>query len=1158
MEFYPYDLCNKKSYRGYKLFLIMKLIVFFLLIGLLEVSASGFAQQVTLSEKNAKLEQIFNKIRKQTGYDILCDADIIKNTKPVTIKVKDSPLTTVLEKCFEGQRVSFSFIQGMVVVRKTNELLPSQVKFGTVKGTVTDTKGLPLPGVSVKLKSASSGGASTDKAGHYSITIPELTGTLVFSYIGYAQLEVPINGRTNIDVQLAESNTALNEVVVVAYGTQTTRNLVGSVATLSAANIKDQPTGTFAERLTGKLPGVQAAQGTGRPGQGMDIRIRGAASLTSSVRPLFVVDGIPMIGNPDNINNINPDEIESFSVLKDASSTSMYGSRGANGVILITTKRGKSGAPKIEFNSYYGLAENMKELKPEVMDATQLATYMKGFFEDKALYEGYTGGVPGAYQNPEQYGKGTDWYDLLTRQGAAQNYSLAISSGNDKSTLSITGGYFDQDGIVKNTGYKRFSLRINGDVKLTDNIKLGVSLAPSVQLEHNNRQNRANSSGFNVDGQRAIFASTLMMPTMGSPYNTDGSLSLGIGSFPNMFVWANPLRQLTEINDDVKRTRVLGNIFAEIGFLKHFTFRTSANLDLGNMQAKKFVPSTAFGGFNDVPVEFPAAGSNDTALGESYTENPTTWLNENLLSYKNTFAKDHTLEVLAGFTAQRFDVYSSQIVGRDYPDNSVPYLSAATRFTTNTSAAYAWTMLSALSRLNYTYKNRYSLQASVRRDGSSRFGSNNRWGTFPSIGATWIASEEAFLKDFSKISFLKIRASYGLTGQNEFGGSLANQNYAHTPTIGNSNYVFGSVLAPGKVQSGLGNIDLVWERNKQLDLGIDIGLFKDRINLTYDYYNKYTDGLLFTVPVPHSSGYTSVQDNLGDIRQWGHEFTLSTKNLTGAFKWNTDFNISFNRNIVKKIGVNNVSFADNPSGVLSEFTDWRTIVGKPIGQYFGYVFDGVFMTQAEANAGPKYYGTSPTSLSQAGTVRYKDLNGDGKITWPEDMTIIGNPNPDFIFGFTNSFSYKNFDLNIVLSGTYGNDLYNGVEESTYNLDGVFNGPPELLQRWRSEANPGNGLVPRTLAGTTGAYRANSSRWVHDASHITINNIALGYTFRKFTKMPYVKSLRLYTTVQNAYIFTSYPGNPEVSINGLTSVAQGQDLGAYPIPRTFTFGINLVL
>jgi len=1158
MEIYPYELCNKKSYRGYKLILIMKLIAFFLLAGLLQVNATGFAQRVTLSEKNVKLEKIFSQIRKQTGYDILCDADIIKQTKPVTLNVKNSPLTTVLEQCFKGQRVSFSFIENMVVVRKMSGLLLPELKVVTVKGTVTDIKGLPLPGVSIKLKGSSATGASTNKDGKYTITIPESTGILVFSYIGYAAHEVSVEGRTTIDVQLTESNTALDEVVVVAYGTQTTRNLVGSVATLSATNIKDQPTGTFAERLTGKLPGVQAAQGTGRPGQGMDIRIRGAASLTSSVRPLVVVDGIPMIGNPDNINNINPDEIESFSVLKDASSASMYGSRGANGVIIITTKRGKSGEPKIEFNSYYGLATDMKELRPEVMNGTQLATYMKGFFEDKALYEGYTGGVPGAYQNPEQYGTGIDWYDVLTRRGAAQNYSLALSSGNDKSALSITGGYFNQDGIVKNTGYKRFSLRVNGDVKLNDNIKLGVSLAPSMQLEHNNRQNRANSSGFNVDGQRAIFASALMMPSMGSPYNPDGSLSLGVGTFPNQFVWANPLRQLTEINDDIKRSRVLGNIFTEINFLKHFTFRTSANVDLANMQAKKFVPSTAFGGFNDVPIEFPTAGSNDTALGESYSENTSSWLNENLLSYKNTFAKDHSLEVLAGFTAQRFNTYSAQIVGRDYPDNSIPYLSAATRFTANTSAEYAWTMLSVLGRLNYTFKDRYSLQASVRRDGSSRFGANNQWGTFPSIGASWIASEEAFLKDFSKISLLKVRASYGLTGQNEFGGSLANQNYAHTPVIGNSNYVFGNVLAPGKVQSGLGNINLAWERNKQFDVGVDIGLFNDRITFTYDYYNKYTDGLLFTVPVPRSSGYTSVQDNLGDIKQWGHEFTLSTKNLTGALKWNTDFNISLNRNIVKKIGVNNVSFADNPSGVLSEFTDWRTIVGKPIGQYFGYVFDGVFMNQAEANAGPKYYGTSPVTLSQAGTVRYKDLNGDGKITWPDDMTIIGNPNPDFIFGFTNSFAYKNFDLNIVLSGTYGNDLYNGMEESTYNLDGVFNGPPELLQRWRSEANPGNGLVPRTLAGTTGAYRANSSRWVHDASHITINNIALGYTFRNFTKMPYVKSLRLYTTVQNAYIFTSYPGNPEVSINGLTSVAQGQDLGAYPIPRTFTFGINLVL
>lgn len=1147
MEIYPYELCNKKYCRGYKLILIMKLIVFFLLAGLLQVKATSFAQQVTLSEKNVKLEKIFSKIRKQTGYDILCDADLIKHSKPVTLNVKNTSLTTVLEKCFEGQPVSFSIIQNMIVIRKTIGTQLPEIKSVTIKGTVTDTKGQPLPGVSVKLKGSSATGASTNKDGKYTITVPEPTGILLFSYIGFAAREVSVEGRTTINVQLTESNTALDEVVVVAYGTQTTRNLVGSVATLSASDIKDQPTGTFAERLAGKLPGAQVAQTTGRPGQGMDIRIRGAVSLTSSVRPLIVVDGQPMPGGPDNINNINADEIESFTILKDASSTALYGSRAANGVIIITTKRGKSGATQINFNSYYGVASLMKELIPPVMNATQLATYMKGFYEDKIKYEGFTGAIPAVYQNPEQYGEGTDWFSVLTRNAPVQNYSLSINTGNEKSSFSLIGGYFNQQGILKNTGYKRFSLRANGDINLGKSIKVGFGIAPSIQLEHNNRQ----GIGFNVDGQRNIFAAASMMPTMGSPYNPDGSLALGISGFTNQFVWANPLRQLLEVQDDANRIRVLANVFTEIKLSNDLTFRTSGSTDIGNMTRNRFIPSTSIGGFNALPIENPPAGNN-TALGQTTNNSDYVWLNENTLTYQKRFRKDHSLQLLGGLTLQRSTGSASDMVGRDFPDNTIPYLSAATRFTTNTSSFNAWTLMSVLSRLNYSYKDRYLLQATVRRDGSSRFGNNYKWGTFPSIGASWIASDEDFLKNVPKLSFLKLRVSYGLTGMNEIG------NYTTAAGIGNANYTFSGSLAPGKVQSSLGNQDLAWERNKQFDAGFDLGLFNDRISLTYDYYDKLTSGLLFAVPIPQSSGFTNVQDNLGDISQWGHEFTLSTKNLTGNFKWNTSFNISFNRNIVKRIGLNNISFADSPTTTLTEFTDYRTLVGQPVGQFYGYIFDGIFKTQAEADAGPKYYGTGSTTLSQAGTVRFKDLNGDGKITFPEDQTVIGDPNPKFIFGFSNNFQYKNFDLSIAMSGTYGNKLKNGLTESTYNLDGVFNGPPELLGRWRSEADPGNGLVARTLAGTTAAYRTDNTLFINDASHLTINNIALGYTFKKW-RTPYIKNLRLYASVQNAYIFTSYPGNPEVSSGGLAFVTQqGQDLGAYPLQRTFTFGLNLDL
>ncbi|QJB42400.1 TonB-dependent receptor [Chitinophaga oryzae] len=1120
----------------------MKLTLVLMIAALMEVSATSYAQKVTLSAKKIALSDVFRQIRKQTAYNVLWNVDILKDAQPVAIQATNASVEDVLKQCFAQQPFTYSIHQNTIVITRKSGATVVAI---TIKGSVTDVTNRPLPGVAVRLKGTQTGTA-TLADGTFTLTVSDAGGVLLFNYMGYTPKEVPINGQTVIHVQLEQASSQLNEVVV-AYGKQNTREIVGSVAKLSAVDIKDQPTGTFAERLQGKLPGVQVPQTTGRPGQGMDLRVRGAASLTSNVRPLVVVDGQPMLGNPDNINNINPDEIESFTVLKDASSTALYGSRAANGVIMITTKRGKAGATRIDFNSYYGSASLMRELIPPVMNATQLATYMKGFYEDKIKYEGYTGGIPAVYQNPEQYGEGTDWFSVLTRNAPVQNYSLSINAGNEKAAVSVVGGYFDQQGILLNTGYKRFSLRVNADFNPGKRVKIGVGVAPSLQLEHNNRQ----GPGFNIDGQRAIFASASMMPTMGSPYNPDGTLALGISGFTNQFVWANPLRQLMEVKDDANRIRLLANVFTEVKLTDHLTFRTSGSTDIASMTRNKFIPSTSVGGFNALPMENPPPGNN-TAIGQTTVNNDYSWLNENTLNYQQQFGKDHSLGLMGGFTIQRSTGFFSDMVGRDFPDNSISYLSAATRFTTNTSSAGAWTMMSFLGRVNYTFKDRYMLQATIRRDGSSRFGDRNKWGTFPSVGAGWIVSDEAFLKNVPAISLLKVRATFGLTGMNEI------DNYATAARIGNSNYSFSGGLAPGKVQTTLGNQSLAWERNRQFDAGIDIGLFDGRINLSYDYYNKLTTGLLFILPVPQSSGFANVQDNLGDINQWGHEIILSTQNLTGKLKWNTSFNIAFNRNIVKRIGLNNIPFADNPNITLSEFTDYRTLVGKPVGQFYGYIFDGIFKNQAEANAGPKYYGTGSTTLSQAGTVRFKDLNGDGKITFPDDQTVIGDPNPKFIFGFTNTFQYHNFDLNIAMSGTYGNKLKNGMQESTYNLDGVFNGPPELLDRWRSEDNPGNGRVARTLANTTAAYRTDHTLFIHDASHLTINNIALGYTLRKF-RTRCIKSLRLYASAQNVYIFTSYPGNPEVSAGGLAFVTQqGQDLGAYPLQRTFTFGLNLGL
>lgn len=1131
----------KTAFVNHQTLLAMKLTAIFLFLAFLHAGANTFAQKVTLSERNAPLRQVFKSIEKQTGYNFFYNNRTLQGTRKVDINVKETSIQDALDICFKGQPLTY-VIQDKVIIVSAKEEVPvtkqlPDPRLVDVTGKITDAEGNPLQGVSVFVKGKARG-TTTNGEGRFTINGVEESAVLQISYVGYATQFIPVNSNTTINITLLKEN-RLEEMVVVSYGTQKRREIVGAVAELKASDMKDQPVGTFAEKLQGKLPGVQLGQTNGRPGQGMDFRIRGAASISAGNSPLVVIDGLPVTGNNDGINNINPDEIESFTVLKDAAATSLYGSRAANGVIMITTKKGKAGALKIDFTAYTGVAAAMENLKPEVMNATELATYMKGFYEDKITYEGYTGGVPAEYQNPEQYGAGTDWYSLLLRKAPVQSYSLSLTAGSEKATLGVVAGYFNQDGILKNSGYKRFSLRINGEFNINRFIKLGASLAPSLQLEHNNRQ----GTSFNFDGQRQIIASTLMMPPMASPYNPDGSLTLGYaGGFSNLFTWANPLRQTLEVNDDVTRTRLLSSIYAEIKILNNFTFKSALYGDIGNLTRKKFIPSTSFGGFNNVPIDNAPPG-NKSAYGESNTTNNYSWINENLLTWQKTIANDHSLKVLAGLTAQRATDYTTTMVGRDYPDNKITYINAATRVTA-TSGSAAWSLLSYLGSIDYSFKGKYLLRASIRRDGSSRFGYDNRYGTFPSAGIGWLVSDESFMKDLRAISLFKVRASYGLTGNNEIG------NYTAIPLIGSYNYVFGSNLAPGAAQSTLGNSLLSWEKQKQLDIGADFGFFNDRFLFTYDYYHKYTDGLLYTINVPRSSGFINLQSNIGTIKSWGHEFSVTSRNLIGKFEWSSNVNISFDRNLVTKLGVNNEPIAASPSVALSEFTDWRTAVGQPLGQFYGYVFDGVYMNQAEFDKGPKH------STSKVGTVRMKDLNDDKIIDAANDRTWIGNPNPDFIFGVTNNFRYQGFDLGIVISGTYGNELKNSMGESLYNMDGVFNGPKELLQRWRSEADPGNGRIQRTLANSTVLSRSDNSMFIYDASHLTINNITLGYTVKKTGYFRYLRNLRVYAGVQNAYIFTSYHGNPETSYNGLNGISQGDDIGAYPVARTYTFGLNV--
>ncbi|MBS0031589.1 SusC/RagA family TonB-linked outer membrane protein [Chitinophaga sp. 22321] len=990
-----------------------------------------------------------------------------------------------------------------------------------VKGQITDDQDkTPLIGVSIAIKGTNRG-ASTDTKGYYSLTVPA-GSTLVISHMGYDPKEVKVTkDNTALDISISRSNKTLSEVVVVSYGTQKQREVTGAISTLSAKKLQDMPVAQFAQQLQGKIAGVQVYQTTGKPGGGMAFRIRGAGSLSAGTDPLIVIDGMPVTGS---INNINPDEIESFSVLKDAAASALYGSRANNGVILITTRHAKLNETTVNLNAFYGIQQTPQHGRPDVMNAREFAQFQKEFYEDKIKYENWvnpttgTAVVPTEYQHPEQYGEGTNWYNSLIRDNAPiQNYSLSLSSGREKSSSTVIFGYFNQQGVVKNTGFQRFNLRVNNDFTPNDRVKLGFNIAPSYQLEHNARINTDNT-------WQILQAAALSTPLV--PFrNPDGSYPLNVTSF-GMFNNPNWYTVLQQTQDDYKTTRIFGNAYAEILLLKGLKFRTQVNLDMGGETRKYFLPSTAVGALFTAP---PGRAKGTYSAYNNYT-----WLSENTLTY-NLELGHHHIDALAGYTASKFKQESSIVNGTDYPNDAIPWINQAATVT-GTSNADQWSLLSAIGRLNYNYKGKYLLSGSIRSDGSSRFGSARKYGYFPAVSAGWIVSDEAFMKTIPTVSYLKLRSSYGATGNNNIG------NFSQLAAIGTYNYVLKNQLANGKTISQLGNDQLGWEKSLQFDIGVDIGLFNDKVSLSYDYYHKTTDGMLFSLPIPVSSGYGSILANVGAAKFWGHEIGISTRNLSGAVTWTTSFNISFNKNLITKM------VRPGFIGATSEYDDyWRNQEGHPMSAFFGYVFDGVYMNQHEFETQPKH------ATSQVGTVRMKDVNGDGKID-VNDRTFIGDPNPKAIFGLTNDLTYKKFDLSVSMAGSLGGDIIDGIYPYTENLDAVFNVRKEVANRWRSEENPGNGIIPSTRAGTTPLARAINSRYVVNGSFLTVKNITLGYSLP--FKSGYIKSLRLYASVQQALVITGYKGmNPETSISGLTATQLGVDKTAYPVPRTFSFGIN---
>lgn len=1088
--------------------------------------ASTFAQSLSMRMNNVSVANAMVELKKKTGYTFVYENGDLDRTRKVNVSATN--LNDAVKQILDGQNVTYEISGKNIIIakqaRRINGNATQQGKKHKVTGVIKDANGEPIIGASI-MEQGSSNGTITDLDGHFTLETTD-DAVLAITYIGYDKQTVRVNGRNNIAIMMKENVKQLSETVVMAYGTQKRRDVTGSMQTLDFSELGDLPVAQFTQKMQGQLAGVQVNQASGTPGQGISVKIRGAASLSTGAEPLYVVDGFPVTGD---INSINPNEIESMSVLKDAAATALYGSRAAFGVVLITTKKAKTSKTTVDLDAYYGVQSVPQQGRPDMMNGTEWAQFRKESYEDLGV------SVPEIFQNPSQYGEGYDWYDAMLRTAPIQSYNVTIRSGNDKFSNSTVLGYFNQKGVTLNSDYQRFTMRTNSEYKFNRNLKAIFGLAPMYSNE-----NRPGTNGAFFNGGGGLLANATLASPILSWVDENGDYPVSITT-PGVTQVDTPnwVRSIKDTKNKYINKRLLANAALELTPIDGLVLKEALSVDVGSTYHHYFQPSTAGRGFAAAPSQ---TNANLAEENNRYYS----WLSETTANYSRTLGK-HSLDVLVGFTAQKFRSDYSGIWGSNYADDRIETIDAALVKSNPSMDIQEWSLLSYLGRVNYSFAEKYLLSASIRRDGSSRFGSDNKWGNFPAVSAGWIASEEGFMKHFRNwLSMFKIRGSYGLIGNNNIG------NYTQYNVISKSNAVFGSSVASGTTVTNMGNINLGWEKTSEFDLGVDISILNNRITFTYDYYNKTTKELLYSLSVPRESGFSSFMGNVGKLRFWGHEFAVVSHNLTKAFKWDTNFNISFSDNKVLALsGLSDQLVAY--TGIVSTITK----VGGRIGQFYGMVQDGVYMNQADYDASPKAVD------SEVGTIKFHDVNGDGAITYDDeggDKTVIGNPFPDFTFGMTNTFYYKNFDLSVLITGSVGNDIATPMEQGMTNLDGLFNVLKDVKDRWRSEDNPGAGKYGKTTSGTGRERDQFHTRYVKDGSYLSFKNVTLGYTFPE-NSIKFVKRLRLYMSAQNLFLITNYPyGNPEVGVdydgNVASSLLQGIDYSSYPVPRTFTFGVNV--
>ena len=966
----------------------------------------------------------------------------------------------------------------------------------TVQGVVKDQTGETVIGASV-MEKGTTNGTITGIDGDFSLNMSP-NGTLVVSFVGYKTQEVQVKGQKQLQVVLSEDAEMLDEVVVIGYGTMKKSDLTGAVSSIGNKDIKDSPVSNLGQAIQGKISGVQIVD-AGKPGDNVSIKIRGLGSI-NNCDPLVVIDGVP---TDLGLSSLNMADVERLDVLKDASATAIYGSRGANGVVMITTKRGTEGKGKLAVSANYSF-QNATNV-PSLLNAAQYAELSNDMMVN-------SGRNPNPeWANPSELGAGTDWVDELLRTGVMQNYTVSYSGGNEKSHYYVSGGFLDQSGIVKSVNYRRFTFQSNSDAQVLKWLKFSNNITFSADTKK--------SGSYNIgDALKAL----PIYPVK----NEDGSWSGPDGNSEWYGSTRNPIGP-TELNkSQTDGYNFLANLTAELTFTKWLKFKSTFGYDAKFWFIDNFTPKY---NWKPTPTEETSRYKSDN---KSFT-----YLWDNYFLFDHTFAEKHRVGLMAGMSAQwnTNDYLNAQ--KNVFMFDNVHEMDNGEEMYAIGGNETEWALLSYMARVNYSYEDRYLLTATIRRDGSSRFGKKHRWGTFPSVSVAWRASQEKWFPKNDYINDLKVRAGYGVTGSQASVG-----NYSYLASYNTSVYPFGisSGNQTALVSSTLANPYIHWEEVAQTNIGFDASLFNSRVMFSFDAYLKETRDMLVKASIPITSGFedtTTTYTNAGKVRNQGIEMSLHTINLTGELGWETNLTATYNKNKIKDLN------SDVPYYINQINNSYVTMLAKdyPINVFYGYVTDGIFQNQSEVNTHAVQPGAEP------GDIRFRDLNNDGVIN-DSDRTVIGNPNPSWLFSMNNSLSYKGFELSVFLQGIAGNKIYNANNIDNTGMAAAYNQTTDVLKRWQGEGTSNS--MPRAVFGDPNQNTRVSDRFVENGSYLRLKNITLSYTFPKqWLQKAQIENARLSLSCENVATITGYSGfDPEVDINGI-------DLSRYPISRTFSVGLN---